>query len=929
MLDKDKRTSKLFGARISSIFASLDHHHLAPSSKTIPQKASSGSLRPLSRAPLQNVPMPPSPVTELMNIKSPQVSALKKPESPTTAELLPVVAQNSSLAVPTNHLTPIMSSLSGRKLTRKAPPPDPQLDAEDAQIQSSRLRLHESTPLKIPGTPSTMHEGLNDIIGTLEQEIGQMMGDSTTSPVTPNHTRPETTRQPLSEPEGPLRIKQRLDFAALKSRESSSHGTGRSPLLLSPSKDIMSGPTLPDHGFGRRSVMPGSFQDIFSKTSPQENLAPTLDPTTPHLPAPATDITSGTILPAVDTADTLLPDSFQFGNDTDVLDASSLPEKTSFPGTYPEDSAARRDSIASSADDSASFETTRGDSTSSNDHASIGARLQSELAPPETVLSTVDADEAFNKPNYSTIHNGISESSWSSKETLGPIMVPPRGEPEFGYLAASGTSHASFQADSTDHVGYGSITELYHAGSTEYGLDTTGTGTPVREIEYSSSVYDTGTPDYESDARNVYSPQTPEYESDAGHSNQDEFEAHGTDQTPRTFRSDTPSSAGHLSSSTSGQTGFDSSHGGLSNARYDSESSLFASDPFASPNSPITASSFAENPFSATSAGQVALHELEPIGAGTISLRNNTSLLSETRSGSILRRAPLKLTPTSMSTATDSSIPRTMSGSGLIQNFQMGHAQSTSMSSIFSAGSNRHVNLATIKRSFSLRPGEGERSNYVQTIRRSAGTAYNESGPEKWKIPTGILPVDKNSLFLLLNGRFNRLAGNVNRAKKASGVELKHGHLKPRLLAAEVDEVEDSNKFGTLGRSSTFQTRLITPVTLKSSTPSANLAMSRHSSLGHISTNALGSTAEDSLQTKESPSSRRESVSSSESVGSITDYRMGYYQHVGYKYDEEENETDQFSPTDAATMSHNEYDGEDDDKPRLVLANPDYSSDDE
>lgn len=295
-------------------------------------------------------------------------------------------------------------------------------------------------------------------------------------------------------------------------------------------------------------------------------------------------------------------------------------------------------------------------------------------------------------------------------------------------------------------------------------------------------------------------------------------------------------------------------------------------------------------------------------------------------------RTPLKQTPTFAST--DSGVSRTWPTSALLQNF---HARVLLTSSITSSNSGRHVNLATLKRAFSLRPGEGERSTYVQTIRRNAGTSYNDVGPGKWKLPTGILPIDKKSLYLQSSNKYNRGAGG-GRSKKTSGVELKHGHLQPRLLAAEVDDTDDSNKFGSLGRSSTTNTKVISPVTSKSSTVSILGAVSRQSSLHRTNTLASASTNNDtqSFGTRDSSSKlppTESEVSSLGSDGSISEYKFGdgYYQHPGYKYgDDEDFDTDNISPpTDESTSNHDYEDDidEDKDKPRLFLANPDESSD--
>lgn len=310
-------------------------------------------------------------------------------------------------------------------------------------------------------------------------------------------------------------------------------------------------------------------------------------------------------------------------------------------------------------------------------------------------------------------------------------------------------------------------------------------------------------------------------------------------------------------------------------------------------------------------------------------------------------RQPLRSAPTFTSIASDSTFSKALVTSTPANTF---HRKSLSISSIFSTNSNRHITLAALKKSISLRPGEGERSNYVQTVRRNAGTSYNDLGPETWKLPVGILPVDKRQLTPS-NDRYNRLRGN--RKNQSSGVGLKHGHLAPRLLATEVDESEGLNKFGSLGRSSTFQRhegKQITPVSLSRLTlPST--ALSRGNSLrqnsnapsrtgsfaGSVLSSILPSTTSttpvrDSGSHVDSQShlSRHTLTSSRHSVGSISEARLteGYYQHPGYRYDEEMEETDRFSPSTDGTM-HQDFEEENEvQKPRLVLANPDSESSD-
>lgn len=282
------------------------------------------------------------------------------------------------------------------------------------------------------------------------------------------------------------------------------------------------------------------------------------------------------------------------------------------------------------------------------------------------------------------------------------------------------------------------------------------------------------------------------------------------------------------------------------------------------------------------------------------------------------------------------------------------HTRVSSTSSITSASS-RHVNLATIKRLLSLRPGEGDRSNYVTFIRKSAGTSYNEAGPGKWKLPLGILPLDSKSLTLQSytssTARFTR-SGLAARPKRSSGVELKHGHLQPRLLAAEVDEVGgDTNRFGSLGRSSTLQNKtpsiaatttatsaITTPVASTPVIAASSIAskpedvssggVSRVNSLTRSSTLSARETGTNggSSNTK---SRRASGASFGESMDSVGDGGRvdAYYQHQGYRYDEDDEYVDEYNGNGGDVMDYDDDEGEE--KPHLVLANPDSSSDNE
>ncbi|KAJ9097919.1 hypothetical protein QFC19_006596 [Naganishia cerealis] len=216
------------------------------------------------------------------------------------------------------------------------------------------------------------------------------------------------------------------------------------------------------------------------------------------------------------------------------------------------------------------------------------------------------------------------------------------------------------------------------------------------------------------------------------------------------------------------------------------------------------------------------------------------------------------------------------------------HRKSTSLSSIYSSNSNKNVNLATLKRTLDLKPGEGEQSRYVVALRRYMGTAVNDSPPDKWKLPTGILPVDKRASMASSNGRYLRLGVSQGR-KKTSGVELKHGHLQPRLLAAEVG---DSRPY--LGGSSLASTH-------------GSARDSRASIYSSTSVTASGNSAVETSSSSSPVRSSSKEDEASSSSGSIDEVR-GYYQHPAYTAgsDEESHDPEQYV-----------Y------EPRLVLVNPD------
>lgn len=213
-------------------------------------------------------------------------------------------------------------------------------------------------------------------------------------------------------------------------------------------------------------------------------------------------------------------------------------------------------------------------------------------------------------------------------------------------------------------------------------------------------------------------------------------------------------------------------------------------------------------------------------------------------------------------------------------------------------------------------------NTYVYTIRRSAGTAYNELKPIKWKLPVGIQPEDKTR-----NVRTGLLSSS---RKKTSGVELKHGHLKPRLLAAEIDEGDESTSIG-LSKTATSNT-----------TGTATTST-------EVQSIATGSTKYGSGSGSGSGSiKRRVSIASSSSSGSLSDkniVNIGYYQHRGYRADDgddddDDNDKDNIGDTgDDETEDENGHIngsvfldensiGHEDERPRLVLANPDTDDSD-
>lgn len=269
----------------------------------------------------------------------------------------------------------------------------------------------------------------------------------------------------------------------------------------------------------------------------------------------------------------------------------------------------------------------------------------------------------------------------------------------------------------------------------------------------------------------------------------------------------------------------------------------------------------------------------------------------------------------------------------------LGHRKTGSIGSFQSLNSNRNVNLATLKKSFNLRPGEGERSIYVTTIRKSSGAANNDTGPGKWKLPTALQVIDRSAIQ---TAKYLRSAGS--KYKKSSGVELKHGHLERRLLRSEADDFDDSEigARSPLARSGTETSKILTHVLstntdasqatiLTSNTYSSTSSVDRTSLVAHGTTTSNNTTINSSEQNNElldaeatsssnaTQLERASSVSSSSSGSVSSSMAAGvYYQHPGYntKSDEEINASIASAPS---TLNYDDNES----LPRLVLVNPD------
>ncbi|KAH3677645.1 hypothetical protein WICMUC_001748 [Wickerhamomyces mucosus] len=86
-----------------------------------------------------------------------------------------------------------------------------------------------------------------------------------------------------------------------------------------------------------------------------------------------------------------------------------------------------------------------------------------------------------------------------------------------------------------------------------------------------------------------------------------------------------------------------------------------------------------------------------------------------------------------------------------------------------------------------------ERSNYVERLRLSSGTANSDVSSTVWGLPIGISDSDDLKKSSTLN-----LRSKYKRAQRPNMIDLKHGKIKPRLLASEIDEDEDEDTVGSL-----------------------------------------------------------------------------------------------------------------------------------
>lgn len=234
------------------------------------------------------------------------------------------------------------------------------------------------------------------------------------------------------------------------------------------------------------------------------------------------------------------------------------------------------------------------------------------------------------------------------------------------------------------------------------------------------------------------------------------------------------------------------------------------------------------------------------------------------------------------------------------------HRYLGSLSSLWSPGSFRYTNAPASKEyPVPSYPGQGQKSLYVTILRKKSGTAYNDTGPGKWKLPLGISPINKSSNYLHSSG-----TSLLNRNKKQSGVELKHGHLQPKLLTVEVDGNEDVPIQSKIPGRTFKPTSLDTLSTNEN--PGTSVVSENNTSIEEPQVLPSG----DGLQSE--ISARRESSSS----GSLSEvFNMGvYYHHPDNMADNRDAEENGYRYSTYSGYSLHEPHSE---SRRLVLTNPD------
>ncbi|CCH42483.1 hypothetical protein BN7_2028 [Wickerhamomyces ciferrii] len=83
---------------------------------------------------------------------------------------------------------------------------------------------------------------------------------------------------------------------------------------------------------------------------------------------------------------------------------------------------------------------------------------------------------------------------------------------------------------------------------------------------------------------------------------------------------------------------------------------------------------------------------------------------------------------------------------------------------------------------------EPEKSSYVEMLRMSSGTANSDVSARTWGVPIGIADIDHSKM----STHSSRTA--YKRAQRTNKSDLKHGKIKPRLLASEVDDDDISTE---------------------------------------------------------------------------------------------------------------------------------------